>query len=163
MARAVGQASVTFTVVSPPCLPLWVSEKESCACKLASQTVGRPQVTFSLKPKQVTPSEMPKQTTSMSCYPKKPKFPNVNSPSPPTLLPQNTLSRTGRTLPTGQQADSRQLESQSSQSKKTKSRASPDRLAIKVWRTLLQQPRFSSRLRNHTTCLSVAMLWRQLT
>ena len=38
-------------------------------------------------------------------------------------------------------------------------RASPDGLAVKVQHALLWQPGFSSRAQNHTTCLSVAILW----
>ena len=42
-------------------------------------------------------------------------------------------------------------------------RASPNSLVVKVQPTPLWWPRFSSPVRNHTTGLSVAMLWRWLT
>ena len=41
--------------------------------------------------------------------------------------------------------------------------ASPVGLVVKVWHTLLRQPGFSSQAQNHTTQLSVAMLWQWLT
>ena len=41
-------------------------------------------------------------------------------------------------------------------------RGSPDGLVVKVRHALLRQLGFASRWWNHTTCLSVAMLWWRL-
>ena len=44
--------------------------------------------------------------------------------------------------------------------KKLSKRASPDGLVVKIWHAPLRRPRFGSQVGNHTTRLSVAMLWR---
>ena len=41
--------------------------------------------------------------------------------------------------------------------------ASPDGLVVKIRHTPLCQSRFGSQARNHTTCLSLAVRWQQLT
>ena len=46
---------------------------------------------------------------------------------------------------------------------KNSKRASPDGLAVKVWCTPLWQPGPGSRAQNHTSRVSVAMLWQRLT
>ena len=43
-----------------------------------------------------------------------------------------------------------------------KNRASPDGLVVKVQHSLLRWSGFGFRAWNHTTCLSVAMLWWRL-
>ena len=47
--------------------------------------------------------------------------------------------------------------------KKASMRASPDGLVAKIQHTLLWWPEPHSQAQNHTTCLSVAMLWWWLT
>ena len=94
VARAVPQAWLLSQWAQlPTCLLLWPSW-ELGACKLASQALGQLRETFSLKMKQVAPSEMPGQTISMSNYPKKSMFPNINSPYPPITFPYQKLLRT---------------------------------------------------------------------
>ena len=44
-----------------------------------------------------------------------------------------------------------------------KERASPDSLVLKVQRVPLWRPGFGSQAQNHATCLSLTMLWWQLT
>lgn len=125
---AVWQASVTFTTSAFP------HKGDSCGFyrrswvprKLASQELGRSQVTSSLKTKQMT---LGNARTKWQACPTTPRHPNTNSPSP--LGPTSPTKTFQRKLPSRPQVHMPQLESQSSHSTKNR-----------VWRTLFENRLF---------------------